>query len=541
MKISVIIPAKDAEATLGFCLEALKHQQDLTLGIDYEVIVVDDGSMDATPEVAAAQGAIVIRQENAGPASARNHGARAACGEILVFTDADCVPAPDWLTNLVRPFENEAVVGVKGAYLSSQKEVISRFVQLEYESKYHRMLKLPRLDSIDTNSAAYRRAIFMQNGGFELSFSRPSVEDQEFAFRLSQKGYLLVFAPSARIYHCHDRTIGEYFKRKFQIGYWKIQSLRWHPEKTFTDTQSPVSQRLEIILLGLAGISAAAGISVTGLLWMTFGCMVLFYATSWRLLQWIARKDPFILTVAPLMLLIRALALGSGLFAGLVFSPHTWSDNREKCLTGMDRAVKRCFDLAVSTLGLLLFSPIFLVAGLAFRMKGAGRAFTCDERVGENGKIFCLAKFGVIMSRFDEVDSESGTQDLDFRRETIDGVFISTTRRVIHHLRLEKLPQLWNVLRGEMSLVGPNPEEEKNLQKYTDAQRECLSVKPGLFGPDQRYGKEDPGFDRRMAWNLNYVHNYSFWLDLAILAKGVRMAFSRLDYFTTRKVPDSSK
>jgi glycosyltransferase involved in cell wall biosynthesis len=321
MRISVIIPAYNAEATLGSCLRAIKDQQGLVYGEDYEVIVVDDGSTDSTGEVAAREGVMVIQQDKAGPAAARNNGAKSARGEILVFTDSDCVPAHDWLEILVKPLEDDQVTGVKGTYLTSQKEVIARFVQLEYESKYHRMQKLPRLDSIDTNSAAYRRDVFIQNGGFDTSFPGPSVEDQELSFRLSQKGYLLTIATSAKIYHCHDRNLGEYFKRKFLIGYWKVHSLRWHPDKIFNDTQTPTSQRLQIAFFWLAGLAGFGGFFSRGFLWVSLFCMLFFYASSWQLLRWIARRDPIVLLVAPWMLLIRALALGSGLIGGLIFPP----------------------------------------------------------------------------------------------------------------------------------------------------------------------------------------------------------------------------
>src|SRR5512142_1220020 len=112
--ISVIVPVKNGADTLGDCLQALLSQTGLAYGSDYEIIVVDDGSTDGTARLAESFGVTVHRQANAGPASARNAGAMLARGRYLAFTDADCTPAPDWLYEMVKPFEDPSVVGVKG-------------------------------------------------------------------------------------------------------------------------------------------------------------------------------------------------------------------------------------------------------------------------------------------------------------------------------------------------------------------------------------------------------------------------------------------
>ena len=163
---------------------------------DYEVIVVDDGSNDETAKIAQEYAVKVIQQANRGPAAARNAGVRIAKGTLLVFTDADCVPSPSWLKDLTHPFQNPEIVGVKGVYRTHQNALVARFVQLEYEYKYARMRHQTVIDFIDTYCAAYRKEVFIHNGGFDESFLVPSVEDQEFSFRLARKGYRMVFEPS---------------------------------------------------------------------------------------------------------------------------------------------------------------------------------------------------------------------------------------------------------------------------------------------------------------------------------------------------------
>ena len=165
--ISIIVPAKNAAKTLGECLQALLHQEGFLFDRDYEVIVVDDGSTDETAKIAEEVNVNVVRQPNQGPAAARNAGARIARGTVLLFTDADSAPSPTWLQELTRPFHNPEVVGVKGVYSSRQTGLVARFVQQEYEYKYARMRNQATIDFIDTNNAAYRKEVFLQNGGFD--------------------------------------------------------------------------------------------------------------------------------------------------------------------------------------------------------------------------------------------------------------------------------------------------------------------------------------------------------------------------------------
>ena len=144
----------------------------------------------------------MICQTNAGPAAARNAGAFEARGVLLVFTDADCAPEPGWISALVAPFDvpdlrGAVIAGAKGAYLTEQTGIVPRFTQLEYEDRYDRMIGAESIDFIDTYSAAYRREIFLANHGFDTIFPTASVEDQEFSFRLAEKGYRLVFVPEA--------------------------------------------------------------------------------------------------------------------------------------------------------------------------------------------------------------------------------------------------------------------------------------------------------------------------------------------------------
>jgi glycosyltransferase involved in cell wall biosynthesis len=314
--ISVIVPVRNGSRTLTACLLALQSQ---TYPAD-EIIVVDDGSTDDTAAVAAGLGVVVLSQEKAGPAAARNRGARQARGDILLFTDADCVPARDWVERMVAPFADPAVAGAKGEYRTQQQALVARFVQQEYQDRYDRMSRQPQIDHVDTYSAAYRRRIFLKAGGFDTTFPTASNEDSEFSFRLAALGHRLVYVPGAIVYHQHDRSLTEYARRKYRIGYWKAPVTRRYPTKLVHDSHTPQTLKLQIglaasggmLLLG-GGLSRSRFARVCG--WLMWGVLLLsaasFYKKVWQ-------RDALVLVIAPVLLFVRAWALGCGfLFGGL--------------------------------------------------------------------------------------------------------------------------------------------------------------------------------------------------------------------------------
>ncbi len=514
--ISVIIPVKNGAGFIRECLRGAFNQH--ALETPYEVIVVDDGSTDETAEIAREMGAQVISQPNAGPAAARNTGAEHARGEILAFTDADCVPAPAWLCHLVQPFSNPEVVGTKGTYRTQQKSLVARFVQQEYESKYIHMARLPKIDFIDTYSAAYRRSVFLQNGGFETAFPVPSVEDQEFSFRLARKGYTMVFTPGAVVYHQHDHNLGEYIRRKYGIGYWKAFMLRWVPEKALSDSHTLASQRWQILLLGLVMLAAGLGFFWPPLGWLALAALGLFYVTSLPALMQISHQDAAVLAIAPLMLLLRAGSQAVGLAAGFILPPAS----RPRPTAGLTlgaRLFKRMLDIAGSLIGLVVSSPLLLLASLMIKLDDGGPIVFTQERAGENGKPFRVYKLRTMV-----VGAEKRVHEVLAHNHLEGPVFkipndprVTRAGRWLRRWSLDELPQFWNVLKGDMSLVGPRPEETWVVAQYDDRQRQRLAIKPGLTGPMQISGRGELNMDARLELELDYIQHYSIIRDLSIL------------------------
>lgn len=317
--ISVVIPAYNAEATIGACLSALRGQQ---WPEPFEIIVVDDGSTDRTAETARLAGAAVISTPRARPAAARNAGIRAASGAIICCTDADCAPHPDWLQQLTKPFDDGAVAACKGTYRTRQRELVARFVQLEYEDKYDLLRRQEFIDFIDTYSAAYRRDVLLANGGFDERFDY--LEDQELSFRLAARGCRMRFCEAAVVEHRHSATLRAYLRKKFLIGYWKAQVVRRFPERLKSDSHTPQVMKAQMGLAALMPATAILGaialaLRPTGLnaspatIFSPAALLsLIFLATTWPFVRKAWHKDRAVAIAAPLLLFGRAVALGMG-------------------------------------------------------------------------------------------------------------------------------------------------------------------------------------------------------------------------------------
>lgn len=313
---SVIIPAYNAGPTIQACLKALMCQTAPTS--EYEVIVVDDGSTDDTAlKAEAIQGMRVIRSAHRGAAAARNRGVQSACGHIVLFTDADCEPTADWVRQMLAPFAEPSIIGAKGTYRTRQRELIGRFVQCEYEEKYARMVGATSIDFVDTYCAAYRRDAFLNSGGFDESFLGASVEDQEFSFRLAEEGARLVFVPTAIVYHRHPATLAAYVRRKIGIGYWKVKVHRRHPAKVWHDSHTPPTEKLQVVLIPAITAALCAAALVPAMGFVTALLASVFVASGLPLVLFVARRDPAVSPVAPLMIVVRAASLAFGLFLGV--------------------------------------------------------------------------------------------------------------------------------------------------------------------------------------------------------------------------------
>ncbi len=317
--VSVIIPAFNAEKTIGSCLASLMDQD---YSREYEIIVVDDGSTDSTPDIVSQyERAELIRQKNAGPAAARNKGASVAGGEIILFTDSDCVPEGDWISEMLGPFEeSREVAGVKGAYKTHQQEITARFVQLEYEDKYNYMLKDKFIDFIDTYSAGFRKNIFLEMKGYDTAFPVACAEDVELSYRMSNKGHKMVFNPDAVVYHTHPDSLMDYLKKKYKFAYWRMLALKKNPDKALKDSHTPQMMKIQLIFPPLIIGSAILAIMNNVFLFLPLLLMVVFLITTVSFSFRSLRRDVVVGLLAPVLLFLRASAQFSGVLSGTLFA-----------------------------------------------------------------------------------------------------------------------------------------------------------------------------------------------------------------------------
>ncbi|MDP6670676.1 MAG: glycosyltransferase [archaeon] len=315
MKASVIVPAYNAEKTMGKCLSALQAQTFK----DFEVIVIDDGSKDQTAEIAAGfKGVKLLKQKNAGPATARNNGAKQAKGKIIVFLDSDCVAEKNWLEEMLAPLENSEIAGVQGTYKNKQKELIARFTHLEIEKRHSKMAKQEFIDFIGSYSAAYRKKVFDEMNGFDTSFPMASGEDTDLSFRINKAGYKMVFNQHAAVYHFHPISLKRYLKVKFFRAYWRTKLYGKHSEKMIKDSYTGQTVKLQTGLFFLICLSlflAPFGVNGVYFALVLFGALLV---STVPFAIWAGGHDLAVGLIAPPLIVARTVMFGFGLTIGFI-------------------------------------------------------------------------------------------------------------------------------------------------------------------------------------------------------------------------------
>ncbi|HRX01636.1 MAG TPA: glycosyltransferase [Anaerolineae bacterium] len=320
LRCSVIVPVYNGASVIDRCLDALADQT--IPPTDFEIIIVDDGSTDGTAariaEWAARHSCVavsILRQQQAGPASARNHGARNARGPLLLFTDADCRPVSGWIAALLAAFEApDRPAGLMGVYRTDQTDLAGRFAQMEFEDRYDRMMHSQQLDVVATYSAAFRRDLFLAEGGFDPGFPKANNEDVEFSYRLSEQGHQMRFVPEAQVFHHHANTWRRYARLKTGRGYWRTIVYRRHPGKALRDTYTPQVLKLQILLAPLALLGVIAALLHRRPVWTALAAP--FLATTLPFVRFAARRDPVVAAVSPWGLWLRSIAFAAGVAAG---------------------------------------------------------------------------------------------------------------------------------------------------------------------------------------------------------------------------------
>ncbi len=195
-----------------------------------------------------------------------------------------------------------------------------------------------------------------------------------------------------------------------------------------------------------------------------------------------------------------------------------------KAATGLARVLKRTLDVAASLAAMVLLFPVFALTALAIVLENPGPVFYTQVRVGQNGKHFRFYKFRSMIANADRIKSSLSGQN-----ESRDGVIfkmkkdprITRVGRIIRKFSIDELPQLANVLKGDMSLVGPRPPLPQEVSSYTLEQRKRLHVRPGITCFWQVSGRSDIPFTDQVRLDLQYIQSTGILTDLVILLKTI--------------------
>lgn len=193
------------------------------------------------------------------------------------------------------------------------------------------------------------------------------------------------------------------------------------------------------------------------------------------------------------------------------------------------QAIKRSLDITLAFIGIVLLSPLFLLAGTIIRLTSRGPVFYSQERVGRAGRSFHIWKF-----RSMKVDAprqlhlllaEHG-QDSTPLFKIPNDPRITPVGRLLRKTSIDELPQLFNVLMGHMSLVGPRPQSRHEVELYSTQERQRLQARPGITGLWQVSGRSNLPWEKAVLLDLHYVTHWSLWLDAKILARTVGVVLS---------------
>ena len=184
----------------------------------------------------------------------------------------------------------------------------------------------------------------------------------------------------------------------------------------------------------------------------------------------------------------------------------------------MRRNASRALDLVVASLVLAVASPLLALAALLIKLESRGPVFYRQRRVGRNGEPFQLWKLRTMVPGAETMGAGIYVVEGDPR--------ITRAGRLLRRFSLDELPNLVNVLRGEMAVVGPRPTVQEQVDRYTDRQRRRLEVRPGITGWAQINGRTSLPWPERIELDVWYVEHRSLWLDMRILARTARMLAS---------------
>lgn len=312
--VTLVIPARDSVRTIGPCLDAARAVRDRPGSPLGRIIVVDDGSRDATVAEAERRGVEIARSGGRGAGAARNVGWRLADSPLVWFVDSDCVSEPDALERLVPLLDDPAVGGAGGSYgIAPDATLLERLIHEEIMVRHARMG--PEVNFLATFNVLYRRDVLAALDGFDERYLKG--QDAEFAFRTLESGRRLRFDRGSVVRHFHADRLGKYLRVQRQQGYWRVPLHLEHRGHGAGDSYSGWLDHLQPFVAAALPVSLLAtpvphGWTVPSALAVALVAMQVPMALAMA-----RRQGPAMLAFVPLGT-VRAVWRAAGLVAGVV-------------------------------------------------------------------------------------------------------------------------------------------------------------------------------------------------------------------------------
>ena len=502
--VTVIMPIRNEAGYIDRSLGSVLSQ-------DYpshlvEIIIVDGASTDGTKEIVRNYQVkhpnitLIDNPKKIVPYSL-NLAISQAKGEIFVRVDGHCEIAPDYVRMCVRRLSQSRVDCVGGPMDTIGEFGISQTIALAMSSPFgvggspFRTIKDRSMLVDSVAFPAYTRQAIEKTGFFDEELVRN--QDDEYNYRLRSLGGRVMLAPEIRSKYYSRSSLRSLLSQYFQYGYWKVRVMQKHPKQMALRQFIPPIFVLMLLVSCLVAAFIPSG-------WILLAAISLSYVTAnlaaslWTALH-TSWEHVFIL---PIVYAILHLGYGAGFLFGLVkFAPYWGKEtpryplkkqaekiaslaiprlekpvDKLSWVTNFDNFLRRGLDIVVSLTGMILLWPIFLLITILVKRDSPGPGFYRGPRAGMNGKIFNIIKFRTM---YEDEASYAGSRVTKSGDERI-----TTFGRWLRDTKLNELPQLWNVLVGDMSLVGPRPEDPQIVEKWPEEVRqEMLSVRPGITSP----------------------------------------------------------
>jgi succinoglycan biosynthesis protein ExoA len=527
--VSVVMPVRN-EATF------IRRSLDAVLAQDYppermEVMVADGMSTDGTRQIVDSfqtRHPEIRLIDNAGKIvpTGLNLAIARARGEVIVRVDGHCEIADDYVRRCIEHLLNDGVDGVGGPLETIGETSLARVIAIAMSSRFGvgGAAFRTKTETMLTDTVAfpaYRRSMIERAGPFDEELVRN--QDDEYNYRLRKMGATLLLAADVRCRYYSRSSLSSLGRQYFQYGYWKVRVLQKHSgQMQPRQFVPPIFVGACLVFLLLLPLTPVAGY----LLAAAVGSYAIANITASILSL---RKTKYkLLPLMPVVFATIHISYGLGFLTGLVRFWKRWgstSSSEQVPASSIKTGMARWLEVLLSALGLIVSLPLLALGTIAIALTSPGPVIFRQQRVGRNGQLFVLYKLRTMKL------VHNGPQVTPRGDERITSV-----GRILRRTKVDELPELWNVLKGDMSLVGPRPEVPRYVDFEDDRWKIVLRSRPGITDPVTiglrnedallaavKGDREDFYIKRlqplKLQGYIDYLHNRSWWSDIKVLCR----------------------